>query len=116
MKEHMNSVEEFKRYSNSVFLPEYFRNYVNKLEPEELNSFYHQVCDLLEIIIDENYFLYKFRWIRMKEIKDLTKEVYLQYLYNAEGITFDVFKPGWEEKLDEKYQYDMDVLRFYRLS
>ena len=112
----MATIEEFKRYSTSSFLPSYFRNYVNALDNEELMSFYHQVSNLLEIIKDENYFIYKFQWIRMKEIRDLTKEVYLHYLYNAEGIEFDIFKPGWEEKLDDRYQYDVDVLRFYRLS
>lgn len=116
LKDHMNNIEEFKQYSNSVFLPEYYRNYVNNLDEEELRTFYCQVSELLEIIIDENYFLYKFRWIKMKEFRDLTKEIYLQYLYNSEGIKFNIFKPGWEEKLEVKYQYDKDVLRYYRLS
>ncbi len=116
MKEHINNIEEFKKYATSSFVPNYFKNYVNALELGELKWFYEQVKNVLAILTDEGYLIYKFQWIRVREFRDLTKEIYIEYLYNPEGVKFNIFKPGWEEKLDDKYQYDKDVLRFYRLS
>ena len=55
MKEHINNIEEFKKYATS----------------------------------------YKFQWIRVREFRDLTKEIYIEYLYNPEGVKFNIFKPGW---------------------
>lgn len=112
----MKSIEKFKRYATSCFLPEYFRQYVNALSSTDLEWFYNQVKNVLDILNDEGYLIYKFKWIRVREFRDLTKEIYIESLYNPEGIKFDIFKPGCEEKLADKYQYDKDVLRFYRCS
>lgn len=116
MKEHMNTIEEFKKYATCELLPNYFRNYITALSEEELSWFYNQVKEVLNILNDEGYLIYKFKWIRIREFRNLTKEIYIESLYNPEGFQFSIFKPGWEEKLAERFQYDQDVLRYYRCS
>ena len=51
MKEHINNIEEFKKYATSSFVPNYFKNYVNALELGELKWFYEQVKNVLAIIV-----------------------------------------------------------------
>lgn len=116
MKKHMNTIEEFKRYATSNLVPEYFRNYVNDLDKDELKWFYREVKETLDIMKDEAYLIYKFQWISTREFRDLTKEIYIEYLYNPEGIKYNIFKPGWEEKLADRYQYDKDILSYYICS
>lgn len=109
----MNDVDTFKNYATSVWVPGYFSEYVSELDDIHLNWFYYQVKNALEFLTTEAYLIYKFKWIKDKPFTDLSKEIYLQYLYNSESFTFDIIKTEWEKVLEEKYKDDEDVRRYY---
>lgn len=110
----MNNINTFKNYATSGLVPSYFREYVEGLDDNQLNWFYHQVKDALEFLTTEAYLIYKFKWIKDNSFNDLSKEIYLHSLYNPELFTFDIIKLEWEQILDEKYKDDEDVRRYYK--
>lgn len=114
MNRYMNSINEFKNYATSIWMPDYFREYVNELDEEKLDWFYHQVKDALEFLTSADYLIYKFNWIKEYPFTDLSKEIYLHTLYNPEFFTFDLIKPECEKVLEDKYKDDEDVKRYFR--
>ena len=112
LKEHMKNIKEFKESATSVWIPGYFREYVEELTEKELEDFYRQVKETLEVIEDEGYLIYKFRWIMKRDFTDLRKEIYIESLCNAEGLTRDIIKPKWREVLYEKYKEDIQRIFF----
>lgn len=113
MKESLKTIESFRKYCNTYWLPEYLRDYVKLLNQEELVWFYNQVKEALSYLTTEAYLIYKFKWIVQRTFTDLTKEIYLESLYNPEIFYFDIIKPKSEKELEKKYENDNDVRRFY---
>ena len=114
MKNHIRTIDEFKAYATSVWVPDYFKVYVESLDEEKLEWFYNQVKDTLDVLACEEYLLYKFKWILNRPFTDLTKEIYVEYLYNPEMFKFDIIKPEYGRLLDKKYENDFDVKNYYR--
>ena len=112
LKEHMKNIKEFKESATSVWIPGYFREYVEELTEKELEDFYRQVKETLEVIEDEGYLIYKFRWIMKRDFTDLRKEIYIESICNAEGLERDIIKPKWREVLYEEYKEDIQRI-FY---
>lgn len=109
----MTNVNEFKNFATSIWVPDYFREYVQSLDDEKLEWFYNQVKEVLKILISPAYLTYKFKWICKREFTDLSKEIYVEYLYNPECFDFDIIKPEWEDILADRYRDDKDVRRYY---
>lgn len=61
----------------------------------------------IEFLTDEGYLFYKFRWISKYEFDDLSKEIFLQSVFNTEGIITDIIKPGWFSILYNRYEKDI---------
>ena len=75
----------------------------------------------MEFLVDESYFYYKFNWIRKREFKDLSLEIYIEYLCNSELFTFSNYKKRmgnsralreWEDILYERYKDKIKHLLF----
>lgn len=113
MKEYMNDINTFKDYATSIWVPDYFSEYVNSLNYEELELFYNQVKETLVFLRTGAYLIYKFKWIKDRNFTDLSKEIYLECLYNSEGFGYDIIKPEWENILYERYKDDEDVRNFF---
>lgn len=109
----MSTIEEFKSYATSYRVPDYFKDYVERLDIEKLEWFYNQVKDAVEVLRIEEYLIYKFQWISKRPFTDLTKEIYLEYLYNPEMFCFEIVKPEWEKILNKRYESDSDVKHYY---
>ena len=106
----MKNIKKFKESATSVWMPGYFREYVEELTEKELEEFYRQVKKALEVIDDEGYLIYKFQWIMKRNFTDLRKEIYLESIFNAEGITRNIIKPKWRKILYEKYKEDVQSI------
>lgn len=110
MKWYMKNINTFENYLTQSNIPYDMKEYVENLDDEKLNWFYNQMKEPLEFIKDENYLFYKFRWIRKYEFKDLSKEIFLQSIFNSEGIQLDIIKDSWLSILYERYEKDIQSL------
>ena len=106
----MRNIKEFKEISTSIWMPRYFRDYVEGLTEEELKKFYRQVKETLKVIEDEDYLIYKFQWIMKRGFTDLRKEIYIESICNAEGMTKDIIKPKSRKILYKKYKEDIQKI------
>lgn len=112
MKSFMKDINTFKMYMTDCLRPEYLVDYVNGLGDKKLECFYNQVKEPMEFLVDESYFYYKFNWIRKREFKDLSLEIYIEYLCNSELFTFPIIKEEWEDILYERYKDKIRHLLF----
>ena len=110
MKWYMKSIITFKNYLTQSNIPSDIREYVKDLNEEKLNWFFNQMKEPLEFLADEGYLLYKFRWISKYDFEDLSKEIFLQSIFNAEGIQLDIIKSGWISILYERYEKDINSI------
>ncbi|MCL2773386.1 MAG: hypothetical protein FWD71_08545 [Oscillospiraceae bacterium] len=108
MKWYMKSIITFKNYLTQSNIPSDIREYVKELDEEKLNWFYNQMKEPMEFLTDVDYLFYKFRWISICEFDDLSKEIFLQSIFNnAEGIMTDIIKSGWFRILYDRYEKDI---------
>ena len=107
MKRYMKNVDMFKLYLTQLNKPHYIREYVNSLNESELNWFYNQMREPLEFLKEESYLFYKLQWINKYEFDDLSKEIFLQSIFNAEGNENSVIKESWLDILYERYEKDI---------
>jgi len=107
MKWYMKSIITFKNYLTQSNIPSDIREYVKELAEEKLNWFYNQMKEPIEFLTDDGYLFYKFKWINKYEWDDLSKEIFLQSIFNAEGIELDIIKSGWLNVLYKKYEKDI---------
>ncbi len=112
MRSFMKDINTFKMYMTDCFRPQYLIDYVNELDDKKLEWFYNQVREPMEFLVDESYFYYKFNWIRKREFKDLSLEIYIEYLCNSELFTFPIIKKEWEDILYERYKDKIKHLLF----
>jgi len=108
MKWYMKNVITFKNYLTQSNIPSDIKEYVKELEGEKLNWFYNQMKEPIEFLTDDGYLFYKFRWISKYDFDDLSKEIFLQAVFNAEGIEIDIIKPGWISILYDRYEKDIN--------
>ena len=110
MKWYMKSIITFKNYLTQSNIPSDIREYVKELDEQKLNWFYNQMKEPMEFLTDEGYLFYKFRWISKCKFDDLGKEIFLQSIFNAEGIELDIIKPGWLNILYGRYEKDIHTI------
>ena len=110
MKRYMKDVHSFRSYFTQSNQPHYFRGYVEGLGDNKLNWLYNQMKEPLEFLKEESYLLHKFKWINEYEFDDLSKEIFLQSIFNVEGNEEDYIKDKWYNILWERYEKDIQGL------
>ena len=110
MKRYMENINTFKNYLTRTNMSHDIKDYVKNLDEEKLAWFYNQVKEPLEFLTDEEYLFYKFRWIKNRDFKDLSKEIFIESLCNPECIKEPIIKADWDDILHQRYAKDVQYL------
>lgn len=95
------SLGVFKDYCEGFTSPSYIKDYVSKLSNDEYMSFYDQVKDAMEYLIDKEYLIYKMYWILKYSWSDLSECLFEELFNNIEG--YDLSKIISDDNYDKLY-------------